>query len=131
MKLVNVIGSGKKNTLSKHIFFSAVKISSEIHVFFDDGKAAFCLDASVHSELSPVFRCDPFQRFLPLLLHHFGYIKSFVSFFQWSLAVVAMDTFVFIRTPLTAFTFVYSHSTDIAVPVLTVTVIHRLEFSSV
>ena len=131
MKLVDVVGNGQKNALGQHIFFPPVKIPPEVHIFFYNGKAAFSLNAPVHSELSPVFCCDPLQRFLSLLLHHFGDTKTLVPLLHWSLAVVAVDAFIFIRTSLTAFTFVYSHSTDIAVTVLTVPVIDRFELPSV
>ena len=131
MKLVNVIGNGQKYTLSKHILFAPIQIPPEIHIFFYDGKTALCLYAPIHSELCTILRCDPFQSFLPPLFHHFGDVQPFVPFLHRCLAVVAVDTLVFMRTSLTAFTFVDSYCTDIAVPILTVAVIDPPELLSV
>ena len=57
--------------------------------------------------------------------------KRFVISHDWCLTVVAMYTFLFIRTSLTAFTLIDRHCTDVAIPVLAVTFMGRPEFLSV
>ena len=113
MKLVDVIGDSQKYALGKYILFTPIQIPPEIHVLFYDSKTAFRLYATVHSQLCPVLRRDPFQCLLPLLFHHFGDMQPLVPFLHRCLTVVAVDTFVFMRTSLTAFTFVDCHCTSI------------------
>ena len=130
MKLIDVIGNGQENTLGQCILFSPIKVTAEVHIFFYHGKTAFRLNAPVHPQLCPILRRDPFQCFLPFLFHHFGDTQPLVPFLHRCPAVIAVDTFVFTGTSFTAFAFIDSHGTDVAILIFTMPVINPLKLLS-
>ena len=54
MQLIYVIADCQQYALRKNIFFSAIQISSEVHVFFHICEGSFRLNTTVHSQLSSV-----------------------------------------------------------------------------
>ena len=120
VQFVDVIGYRQKDTLCQYILSATIKIPSKIHIFFDHGKTAFCLDASVHPKLGTILCRDPIQCFLSFLLHDFRDIQPFIPFLHRGLAVVPVNAFFLVRTAVTVLTFIDSYSADVPVPIFSV-----------
>ena len=121
VQLVHVKCHCHQHTLGQHIIFAAVRVSSEIHIFLDDGKGSFYLNAAIHSQLNTTITDQPFQAGFTKLFFLLRYLKNFVSFLHWRLAVVAFYAARLVWTTFAAATCVDGRFQHIAVGTLGMT----------
>ena len=82
MQPAKIMCHGIKDIFCKYIIRSPAQKPGESTVSFNVCKSAFCLDASVHTELLSLFGIDQTVFFFPQLFKQSGYNQFLVTFFQ-------------------------------------------------